>query len=372
MNKTVKLNFLILVIILISLNIISYLIIQFFDTKNLKESFKHPAAINKNYSKIQKEFIQLETEYQPYVGWSRKATKGKYTNINNQGNRITVQYNLNTQKVIRFFGGSTMWGSGVEDAQTIPSWFVKCKDDFSVINHGESGFNSRQNLASFINVLIKEESVNTVIFYDGVNDIEHLCKKEINIPGHGREVQMRNELETVNSTQSYISGRDGIIGLSKRMLFKLFFKNTAEFIYKLKGKFSKRELATPYCCDTNEEKAKAVVNHLLNNWKIARQLSEANGIEFIAILQPNIYSKNMKQARNKENKSDHLENNFLEIYRILKEEIKAYGWIYDFMDIFDNINEPLYFDFCHVNEKGNKIIGNKICKILEETNRSKE
>jgi len=65
---------------------------------------------------------------------------------------------------------------------------------------------------------------------------------------------------------------------------------------------------------------------------------------------------------------DFLEENFKIVYRILREQIVNYDWIYDFTEIFDKEKRPLYFDFCHLNKQGNEIIANQICEIVNQIN----
>ena len=82
-----------------------------------------------------------------------------------------------------FFGGSTMWGTGASDSQTIPSHFNSLTN-MSVYNFGQGGWNSRQSLNQLINAIGDNNNPSVVIFYDGVNDIQQ-CRSEIKIlPAH--------------------------------------------------------------------------------------------------------------------------------------------------------------------------------------------
>ncbi|MFK8009483.1 MAG: hypothetical protein AB8H03_24185 [Saprospiraceae bacterium] len=368
MRRTIAINILVLAAMLIVINILSHFILQIYYWNREKTAATLPAMTNENYSQIRKEFNQLETEYQPFIAWKRKPVKKEFTNIDVNGNRLTKNSNSKSKKVIRFFGGSTMWGAGVEDANTIPSRFGKCTDEYSIVNHGGTGFNSRQSLALFTNLMVKDDSTNMVVFYDGVNDVADLCIKKMSIPGHGREVQMRNELTTINSTGSYFRGKDGIFNLSKQLLSKVFIQNTALLIQGVVGRYFKKSLPDPYCCQTELERAIQVANHLLNTWKVAHQIAEANGIQFIAILQPNLFVGNVENDYLNLERRGSLGKNFEAVYPILKKKIETYDWIYDFTEIFDDKKEPLYFDFCHVNKQGNEIIAKQICEILDDLN----
>ena len=366
--KTLKINLQVLASMLILLNIISFFILQLYYWNQEQRSANLPAMTNENYLEILDEFNQLETEYKPFIAWKRKPTNKKFTNINENGDRITTTSDSESNQIIRFFWGSTMWGAKVEDSNTIPSSFGRCNSEYRVENHGGTGFNSRQSLALLMNQLVKGDSCHTIVFYDGVNDVADLCIKELSIPGHGRETQMRNELTTVNSTGSYLKGKDGIFQLSKQLLSKIFIRNTKTLIQKIIGRFFKKSLPDPYCCHTELDRASAVADHLLNTWKIARQLAEAKGIQFIAILQPNIFAGNVKNEYLNLEKRGSLGENFQIVYPILKEKIMEYDWIYDFTEIFDKIDNPVYLDFCHLNQEGNEIIANHICELIRQLN----
>lgn len=91
-------------------------------------------------------------------------------------------------------------------------------------------------------------------------------------------------------------------------------------------------------------------------------------IKFIAILQPNFFVGNVENEYLNFEKGGSLGKKIKAVYPILKEKIIDYDWIYDFTEIFDEIENPVYFDFCHLNEKGNEIVANQICEIVEQLN----
>ena len=67
---------------------------------------------------IYREKKQLQTRYVPYMAWSRKPFSGKTTTINREGERTHPLTTDTPIRHIRFFGGSTMWGSGVDDQRS--------------------------------------------------------------------------------------------------------------------------------------------------------------------------------------------------------------------------------------------------------------
>ena len=96
-----------------------------------------------------KEFDMLETCYKDFYVWRRCDFRGQTININN-GIRNTKNFSNKAEKFIKFdqvsfFGGSTMWGTGVSDDTTLPSIFASQTNSKS-LNYGESGYIAIQEL----------------------------------------------------------------------------------------------------------------------------------------------------------------------------------------------------------------------------------
>ena len=63
----------------------------------------------------------MNYSYDPFVGWKIDKFKSDFINIDQNGKRIVnLKYNdkFNT---IHFFGGSSIWGVGSSDSDSIPS-----------------------------------------------------------------------------------------------------------------------------------------------------------------------------------------------------------------------------------------------------------
>src|SRR5208282_4179117 len=79
------------------------------------------------------ELARKKTRWQPYVYWVGAKYTGKYINVDSngfrntthgQGDRSDCQYPAR----VFTFGGSTMWGVGARDDETIASWIQKLLD----------------------------------------------------------------------------------------------------------------------------------------------------------------------------------------------------------------------------------------------------
>lgn len=99
----------------------------------------------------------------------------------------------------------------------------------------------------------------------------------------------------------------------------------------------------------------------LNNIRCINDICNGRGIEYLPILQPNMSTKSNLGVQDKElrlvNWNEKYENG-LRFY----DEVNC-GYLIDFTNIFDGV-DGIYFDWCHVYEKGNKIIADCIANLI--------
>ena len=111
--------------------------------------------------------------------------------------------------------------------------------------------------------------------------------------------------------------------------------------------------------------AQNVAKTIVNNWTIAKKIAELGGAKFHAVLQPvaPFGSPNIEYLPNR--KSPSRSKDYMLVYPLIQEIIQRDGidWIHDFTDAFDR-DEYIYIDSCHVNPLGNKIIAEKLHKII--------
>lgn len=89
---------------------------------------------------IFKEFSLLRTRYVSFIAWSREPFAGRYTTVNEEGDRVHPATTDDPIGHVRFFGGSTTWSKGVADDETMPAYYNALHPEWRVHNHGESGF----------------------------------------------------------------------------------------------------------------------------------------------------------------------------------------------------------------------------------------
>lgn len=306
---------------------------------------EHAKAVFADYNRVQH-------QYEPFVGWRTLPYKGETTHISADGLRTHDMADAtdNSRRVVRFFGGSTMWGEGSDDHHTIPALFNELNPGVKVYNHGQLAYNTRQELDNLISVYARNEKTDLVIFYDGVNDAAFLCPKVIKeLPAHRLVPMYREKLYT------------GKFTIVKELVTKVFIEDILKLIQKLTYRPGPDN--SPYDCVSNPEKAEAIAEMMMKNWEMAHEIVTNRNGEFLAVLQPAAFIGTPR--------TDHLEldeelgKNFEQIYNLLRKKIaeRNHPWIVDLSEKFDG-NEYIFIDFCHVSPNGNEIIAREISAVI--------
>lgn len=148
----------------------------------------HAAAIQ-----VGLEFDQMgeqeSYEFYPWTVFMERSFAGKLLNIETHSNYTTratksaLPLGENQKDLLVWtFGGSTMFGWGIPDNQTIPSHLQEQlqarlpKYRVRVINHGHNYWYSSQEIAHFIALLRSNEPPDVALFLDGINDTVQLSQ----------------------------------------------------------------------------------------------------------------------------------------------------------------------------------------------------
>lgn len=308
-----------------------------------------------------RETFDIELEYDPYLGWRREEFEGETITINEDGDRIHSELsntNGDTPRVY-IFGGSTVWGTGVVDDETLPA-FYQTFAQIPTINKGETAFVSRQSVISFSNLLAAGEEIDGAIFYEGVNDVQFGCRAELNVNDHARTQVFAGRIERGDRSSSpTVKFRDYWVTLFFGAIEDLA-SEVINIIEDNRGSASIDEDAL--VCDTDTERAQEVAEALVANWELAHDLAEARGVEFMAVLQPVAYLGNPRL--------DHIRPSLTaeqgDQYRAVYPRIQAllaernYDWVEDYVPLLAADEEYYYIDFCHVSGNGNRRIARRL------------
>jgi len=129
---------------------------------------------------LMKETWDRGLEYDPFTQFKERAHAGKWVNIDKNGFRLSKNngsWPPDSKKFnIFLFGGSTTFGYGVTDDQTIASHLQvflegRSQRKVKVYNFGSCYFFSTQERTQFLNMLNQGVVPDVVIFIDGLNDV---------------------------------------------------------------------------------------------------------------------------------------------------------------------------------------------------------
>jgi hypothetical protein len=285
------------------------------------------------------EFRSLKSSYEDFIGWRRQPFSGETITIDEEGYRFTPwPAGKPSEQVIHVYGGSTVWGTGADDASTIPARLSEITGK-RAFNFGESGYVAHQSLNLLMKNFALGQKPEFVIFYDGVNDVSLKCRSEISFFGTAQEQRLKTLTTESRVLRLIVTG----LGLS-----------------------SFTSVTSPYDCDTNPQKANHIADMLVLDWLAAKQLSEVQGARFIGILQPVSYLGRPNAGYLVQD--EQLKKQFEIVYPLFRRKLAERNISYtDLSAIFDD-GPQVYIDFCHVTPEGNSIVASRISQIMGQFN----
>ena len=272
---------------------------------------------------------------------------------------------------IFIFGGSTLEGIGSStNSKTIPALIEKClfsrNINNQVINIGHAGDYSVQQKSRLFHRVLVDFDPSLVIFFDGRNDA-HYSSSFRYLPFSANQSLWGQSTKTeFKDVQPKLFNNLSI--LHRRVIRKL----------NLNDKKSLNKKSYNDNLDINKNTYMAVSEYHKIGDQVNNQLSSLD-IKFMRILQPTlIQSKKVKtndekqyinrflSFKNKSYSTEKYSDIIKSFYRKVK-KIKR-NYFYDLSDIFEERDDTLYSDSVHYNDKSNKIIADKVCKIISEKN----
>jgi hypothetical protein len=351
-------NAIVLVLLLGAANLASALFLKYslFDKPQVAGGPGNPAYAEQRpaMEEFFREYADLEMEYRPFVGWTRLPFNGTAITINENGDRVhhPPAKPSPDAPLVRFFGGSTMWGTGAVNDGTIPALFNRAHARWQVVNHGETAYTSMQALAKMIGLYTTGRHADLVVFYDGVNDVGTLCRRELSIPGTLRQNELQETLANSTGLARAVAAVDTLLLEDTRRLARALAQRAVE------GQ-------SLFSCATDPARANAVAEHLVNVWRVAHDIVTARGGQFVAILQPAAYIGKARVDHIAEdlNSRGALGDQFRAVYPLVREKMRAYDYMFDFSEAFDG-DDYIFTDWAHVNARGNAIIAQRLDEVV--------
>jgi lysophospholipase L1-like esterase len=305
----------------------------------------------------------LHKTFTPFSIWSIPQWHSKYINndetetgvlrrtANPTGKTCATKNSVN----VWVFGGSTVYGTGVPDLATLPSYLSRQlnsvgRDCKIVSNFGVEGYVSNQELIVLLEQL-KTHRPEIVVFYDGINDAgtgEDLNKPPL--PYY--------DFQTIKDrVEGSIRGRFDFVKSSHA------FRLAAMLGRAVRGK-------SPSTAQVAQRRAKAgaVLDNYEGNLRLARALGAAYGFETYAFWQPSLYYGRKPLVPFEQNELSVSDRSpaIIASYEEAESRAAQCGCFVFLGDVFDSIKEPLYLDVAHLGPRGNELAAQAVAKYIED------
>lgn len=320
------------------------------------------------------------TVYEPYTIWKRRPYRGTHTAIDITRSRRTVGSSASEDALdIWMFGGSSVWGVGAPDDETIPSHLAALLNaslgiDANVRNLGRRGFVSTQEIILLMRELQAGRRPDVVVFYNGVNDAAAVSLWP-EFPGaHVSFDTVRDRFES--------NGEDDEIGWFTRSTG--LYKASRIVLDRLEADPFERDGIIVYADrDTDSTPnyrwlAERGLDLWFFNARVVDGLARAYGFTPLIAFQPGLWSTGKPLDPSEESLiASEMEYAGLSTLMTVRAEMAALledrlsdaqapDWVVNLNDLFADTPEPVYIDYVHVTGRGNEIAARRIASELLE------
>jgi len=307
-----------------------------------------------------RELEQIEERWQPYVYFRPKPFQGQTITIGPDGLRATWQppapgtdQPVSEHVKLLMLGGSSLWGFGARDDQTIPSLVARLLHEkgrrVEVRNLSEIGYVSTQELIALCQELQAGYRPDVVVFFDGVNDTTSaLLEREAGVSTN--EVNRRNEFNLLQSAPRLTAA------LGARLL-----KDSGSYRFAQAVRLRLSRGAAASNAVPSEEAIRAlaaqVAAHYAANVKIVETLARGYGFRPLFFWQPVVFTKPKPTLFEREEVAKYAwaESTFRAVYGKIHDsaELQADPAFHDISDIFVDEENLIFIDYCHTTESAN-------------------
>ncbi len=302
---------------------------------------------------------------------------GEYINLDENGFRLTMPEVKNPRSCTGFFGGSTMVGVGAENDQvTIPSLYAKLNSNnrISVKNYGVGAYNNTQEMITFLQ-LVGKECLDTVIFYDGVNDAltgyrEVIEEEEIsyflapNYIASALEKKIYDEAlvpprpfrKVLNEKVATVRLYDTI---RKRMKGIQYVSENLSDEAKNADFEQIRTNPARYISENEKKQARRIVELYAKNKRIIESVSLSYKVTPYFVLQPMLFTKKTLSKYERAQKYFQVKSSVafqLYVYELFRKQFSSSKNFIDLSAVFDDVEETIYLDDHHMPAKGNRAV----------------
>ena len=304
--------------------------------------------------------------YTPFTEFREKERNLKFVSVSKYGNRCNkndieiCQGPKGGKDEIWIFGGSSTFGYGLKNDETIAASLDQIIKNKKVINFGQAYYNSTQNRIFFQNLLSYFPEPDTVIFFEGFNDFrnEHLLGYQYpgvsSLSKHYENLFETKEISSADRFKQWLKKR-----FNRLNFVRLYKQLTNQEVNINQIKVEKIK---------NENKAyEILIKKLEYNLKINKVIGDKFSINIVNVMEPIGLSEN--SYRSSSLPSDYLKD----IDNLLEHHKKIYHRIENDLDFFNNVDlnlinfqikEKMFIDRAHFSKKFSRKIAEKVSEIL--------
>lgn len=290
----------------------------------------------------------LQYEYAPWVTYREKARTGKFVNVDPAGFRSDGRPASlsDSGKKIFLFGGSTMFGYGVADNETIAAHLQRLMDKrlpgegWRAFNFGRGGYYSTQETALFQDLLRQGFKADRVVFFDGLNEGK-------------RFPHYSQDLASYFETHNY--RKDG--------LFSDWVKTLP--LYWISTHYLGRIFLTTPPGQKDFTEVESSRNELVFNREVSRALGRQYGVEVHHVLQPVPGFRNAFAKHPRQNREAPLNwTPFLIRKMTLQEETYRSNGDGSLADAFSNFPGLPFVDDVHYSAEANRLLAEGLYNLV--------
>jgi len=295
---------------------------------------------------------KLSLGYEPFTGFREKPFRGRFVNVDRAGFRFSkdqAPWPPGREAINVFvFGGSTTFGMGLPDDQTIPSYMGKCGAEkgsrgLAVYNFGRESYFSTQEMILFLQLLNGGLVPEVAVFIDGINEFD---------PDHAD-----GQPRFAGAIRDFMDGKTGS---------KLPDKIPAvRAVHWLRSHWTKPQ---PQKVTNSADRAalEGIISRWLANKTIIESIAKRYGVRTIFVWQPipdYKYDLHNQPFYESTSMSDHPGYALMDNLRAQGKLGANILWL---ADMQQDKQENLYVDRWHYNAKFSREIAGRICDCLRE------
>ncbi len=331
----------------------------------------YPGLSESKINTLLKETWSRPYIYEPFTQFKERPYQGSYVNVDANGFRETENqgtYPPQHGKLnIFLFGGSTMFGYGVADDQTVASYLqaslmTKLNRDVRVYNFGRGDYYSTQERILYENILTSGVIPDVALFVDGLNDFYFHSNK----PLYTRRFRKFVEQEEVSTIDTGFISRTSLARAARG------FKNRFTMLFQEDQHNERQDEKTKADLNTTSKYADpkvldVVIQRYLQNKKLIEAASESFGVIPIFVWQP-VPTYHYDQHYHPFSEGGYGQHSYSQygyerMAELLQETLLGDNFLWC-ADIQKNKTVPLYVDKVHYSDSFSKEFAIEIANLI--------